>query len=86
MSPKQITRLGLIVAVVSLIGIIPMVFLGEALGWLAWWPALGFGLALLLFVAAYSKGAYLTAQRRADMVDMLNDCYSGTTEKSSGVR
>ena len=53
---------------------------------MAWWPALGLGLALLLFIAAYSKGAYLTAQRRADMVDMLNDCYSGTTEKSGEVR
>lgn len=86
MSPKQITRLGLIVGVVSLIGLIPMIFLSATLGWLRWWPAVGLGLALLLFIAAYGKGAYLAAQRRADLVDMLNDCYTGTTGKSGEVR
>jgi hypothetical protein len=85
MSPKKITRLGLMVVVVSIIGIIPMIFLRSGLGLLSWWPAAGLAVGLLLFVAAYIKGAYLTAQRRAEMVDMLNDCYSGTTEKRERV-
>ena len=85
MSPKKITRLGLMVAFVSMIGIIPMIFLRPSLGLFGWWPAAGLALALVIFVAAYTKGAYLTAQRRADMVDMLNDCYSGTTEQREKV-
>ena len=82
MSPKQITKIGLIIGLPSLLGVIPMIISQPAWGLLTWWPAMGLGLALLLFAAAYSKGAYLSAQRRADMVDMLNDCYQGTIEKA----
>ena len=82
MSPKQMTRLGLIIGAISVVGIVPMVWLRPDVGLLTWWPALGLGLAMLLFVAAYLKGAYLVAQRRAEMVDMLNHCYNGTERGS----
>ena len=45
-----------------------------------WWPVVGLGTSFLLLVVAFLYGAYLTAQRRAEMVDMLNDCYSGSTQ------
>lgn len=78
MSPKQITRLGIIIGGISIVGILPTLLLsGSALGLLVWWPAWGVMIALLLFVAAYLRGAYLMAQRRVEMVDMLNDCYNG---------
>ena len=76
-SPKQITRLAVIIGGISLLGIIPMVGLRPAWGLLSWWPALGLGLALLLLVVAYAKGVYLAGQQRAAMVDKLNDCYRG---------
>jgi len=81
MSPKQMTRFGLIVGTISVVGIVPMVWLQPDMGLLTWWPVPGLGLAILLFVAAYLKGAYLVAQRRAEMVDMLNDCYNGTERR-----
>jgi hypothetical protein len=49
-------------------------------GMLSWWPALGLGLSLLLLIVSFLKGAYLSAQKRVDMVDMLNDCYTGVPE------
>jgi hypothetical protein len=80
MSPKKITRLGLIVGGVSLLGGPLMLLAQPEWGWLGWWPVLGLLLALLLFITAFLKGAYLAAQRRVEMVDMLNDCYSGKPE------
>lgn len=82
MSPKKITRLALIAAGISLSGILVMAVARPEWGWLNWWPALGLGLALLLLIAAFLRGAYLSAQKRADMVDMLNDCYTGVQERS----
>ena len=81
MSPKKITRLGLIVGGFSLLGGPLMLLMAQpGSGWLGWWPILGLLLALLLFISAFLKGAYLAAQRRVEMVDMLNDCYSGKPE------
>ena len=84
-SPKQITRLALIIGGISIVGIIPMAFLRPNWGTFSWWPAMGLGLALLLLVVAYTRGAYLATQHRAAMVDKLNDCYMGvsTTEEDT---
>lgn len=83
MSPKKITRLGLITGTVSLLGGAAMLLVAQPQwGWLNWWPLFGLLLAFLLLLAAFVKGAYLTAQRRVEMVDMLNDCYSGKPEKA----
>ena len=84
-APKQITRLGLIVGLISLIGIIPTLFLSDTLDNLRWWPAVGLGLAAIFFSTALVRGAYLSVQRRVEMVDMLNDCYQGN-EQSDEVR
>ena len=78
-SPKQITRLALIIGGISIVGIMPMVLLRPNWGAFNWWPAMGLGLALLLLVVAYARGAYLAAQHRAAMVDKLNDCYMGVS-------
>jgi hypothetical protein len=78
-SPRNITRLALIIGSISILGIIPMVVLHPDWESLAWWPAMGFGLALLLLIVAYARGAYLAAQHRAAMVDKLNDCYRGVS-------
>jgi hypothetical protein len=77
MSPKRITQSALSVGGVSLIGFPLMWFVRPDLGWLNLWPLLGLGLAMLLIVVAYLRGAYLVAQKRVHMVDMLNDCYQG---------
>ncbi|HXV96991.1 MAG TPA: hypothetical protein VEC93_01105, partial [Anaerolineae bacterium] len=82
MSPKKITRLGLIVATVSVVGMIVMALVGPEWGWLNGWPAIGFGLAVLLLIVSFLRGAYLTAQRRVEMVDKLNDCYTGVPASS----
>ncbi len=82
LSPKKITQFGVWVGLISVVGIIPTIFLN--LGTLNWWPAVGIGLALILFVLAFARGAYLTAQKRVDMVDMLNDCYQGNSESGVG--
>ena len=77
MSPKKITRLALMVAGVSILGMIVMAVVGPEWGLLNWWPAMGLGLAILLLIVSILRGAYLTAQKRVEMVDMLNDCYTG---------
>lgn len=79
MSPKKITRLALIVGGISLVTLLVMAVAGS----FTWWPVAGLGLALLLLVVSFLRGAYLTAQQRVNMVDMLNDCYHGNSE---GVR
>jgi hypothetical protein len=81
MSPKRITQLALTVAVVSIGGIGAMVVIRPAWGLFNWWPAMGIGLALLLVVVAYTRGAMLAAQKRIDLIDALNDCYAGVPEK-----
>ena len=80
MSPKQITRLAVNVAGISLVGGVVMLIFRPEWGWLSWWPALGLALALLLLLVSFLRGAYLSTQRRAAMVDKLNDCYSGVPE------
>ena len=87
-SPKQITRLALIIGGISILGIIPMALLRLHWGVFSWWPVMGLALALFLLVVAYARGAYLTAQHRAAMVDKLNDCYMGvsaTEEETTAV-
>lgn len=81
MSPKKITRLALIVAVISMVGLVGMVALRLEWGWLNWWPAMGLSLSVLLLITSFLRGAYLTAQQRAEMVDKLNDCYQGVRER-----
>ena len=80
MSPKKITRLALLIAGISIVGMLAMLILRPDWGWLSWWPALGLGLALLLLVVSFLRGAYLSTQQRVAMVDKLNDCYSGVPE------
>jgi hypothetical protein len=82
MSPRKITRLALIIGVISILGIGAMILLRPAWGMLNWWPALGLGLAVLLLIGSFLRGAYLTAQKRVEMVDMLNDCYTGVPANS----
>lgn len=77
MSPKKFTQVALMVAAVSIVGTIGMAVVQPEWGWLNWWPALGLGLSLLLLLTSFLWGAYLTAQKRVKMVDMLNDCYTG---------
>ena len=87
MSPKKITRLALMVAGVSILGMIVMAVVGPEWGLLNWWPAMGLGLAILLLIVSILRGAYLTAQKRVEMVDMLNDCYTGVpAEKDEAMR
>jgi hypothetical protein len=82
MSPKKMTRIGLIGVVVSIVGALVMFVLGPEWGVWNWWPAMGLGLSLLLFVVSFLWGAYLAAQKRAEMVDLLNDCYTGVKERA----
>lgn len=77
MSPRKITRLALGVGSISILGMIVMALIRPEWGMLNWWPAAGLGLALFLLLVSFLRGAYLTAQKRVEMVDMLNDCYSG---------
>ena len=81
MSPKQITQLGMTIAGISIIGAVIMLVLQPNWGLLSWWPAMGLAVALLLFTVSILRGAYLTAQKRVDMVDKLNDCYAGNREQ-----
>ena len=76
MSPKKITTLALVVGGISLIALIAVLVVGV----FNWWPVAGLGLAILLLVVSFLRGAYLTAQQRVNMVDMLNDCYHGNSE------
>lgn len=76
MSPKKITTLALIVGAISLAALIGLLVIGA----FSWWPIAGLALALLLLVVSFLRGAYLTAQQRVNMVDMLNDCYHGNPE------
>lgn len=77
MSPRKITRFALAVGAVSILGVIGMALMRPEWGVLGWWPAFGLGLAVFLLLISFLWGAYLTAQKRVEMVDMLNDCYSG---------
>jgi hypothetical protein len=59
-----------------------MAQVGPTWGWLNWWPAIGLGLAVLLLIISFLRGAYLTAQKRVELVDKLNDCYTGVPASS----
>ena len=76
MSPKKITRTAIIIGGVSILALAIMLITGGSI----WWPIAGFGLALGLIVVSFLRGAYLSAQHRANMVDLLNDCYYGDGE------
>ncbi|MCB0167473.1 MAG: hypothetical protein KDI79_24805 [Anaerolineae bacterium] len=76
MSPKKITTLALIIGAISLVALIGLLVIGT----FSWWPIASLALALLLLVISFLRGAYLTAQQRVNMVDMLNDCYHGNSE------
>ena len=77
MSPKRITNLALIVAGISVVGIIVTLLSRPGWGLLSWWPVAGLGFSLLLIMIALAKGASMAAQRRVDMVDVMNDCNAG---------
>jgi hypothetical protein len=77
MSPKRITNLALIVAGISVLGIIAMLLSRPGWGLLNWWPAASLGFSLLLIMIALVRGASMAAQRRIDMVDVMNDCNAG---------
>ena len=77
MSPKKITRLALFVAGISAVGLGLMTILQPEWGLLTRWPAAGLLLALLLLIVSFLRGAYLSAQKRVELVDKLNDCYTG---------
>lgn len=82
MSPKQITRTAVVVGGVSVIGLVMILVVQPAWGVLSWWPVFGLALALLLLVISFLRGAYLSAQKRVHMVDMLNDCYHSEVPKA----
>ncbi len=82
MSPKKITRMALIVGGISILGMVVMAIAQPQWSWLTWWPALGLGLTVLLLIVSFLRGAYLTAQKRVEMVDRLNDCYTGVPAKN----
>ena len=77
MSPKKLTNLAIILAGISILGIICMVLLRPSWGPLNWWPLGALGLSLLLILMALVKGASMAAQRRIGSVDVMNDCYAG---------
>jgi hypothetical protein len=77
MSPKKITGLALVIGGISILAVLPMVLLGPDWGLMTWWPAMGLGLAGLLLVISFFRGAYLSTQRQVAMVDKLNDCHAG---------
>ena len=79
MSPKRITNLALMVAGFSDLGIIAMLLSRPGWGLLSWWPVAGLGFSLLLIMIAFLRGASMAAQRRVDMVDVMNDCNAGIT-------
>jgi hypothetical protein len=85
MSLRQITRLALVLAAVSIVGMLLMLVMRPDWGLVNWAPALGLGLAILLLVLSFLRGAYLTAQRRVAMVDKLNDCYTGVADTGDSV-
>ena len=77
MSPKELSNLAIILAGISILGIIAMVYLRPAWGLLIWWPLASLGLSLLLIVVALLKGASMAARGRMDMIDVMNDCNAG---------
>ena len=77
MSPKKITNLAVIVAVISILGTIGMLLAAPDWGPFNWWPAASLGLSLLLIIIALIRGIILAAQKRIDMVDAMNDCNAG---------
>jgi hypothetical protein len=77
MSPKKLSNLALILAVISILGIMAMLLFRPAWGLATWWPLAGLGLSFLLVVIALIKGVSMDARRRVDLVDVMNDCNAG---------
>jgi hypothetical protein len=84
MSPKEYSNLGLILASISVLGIIARVLTPSTWGFLVWGPIAGLSLSLVLIVFALAKGASLATQKRMDMVDVLNDCHAGIPRPDDG--
>ena len=82
MSPKKLTRIAIFIGLGSLIGLPAMAFSQPDWGIWRWWPVMGLALAFLLLAVSFGWGAYLSAQQRVEMVDLLNDCYTGNTQSS----
>ena len=80
MSPKKITKIAAILGGISLVGVPLMAVVQPNRGLWAWWPAMGLALAFLLLMISFAWGAYLSAQKRVEMVDLLNDCYTGNAQ------
>ena len=73
MSPKKITRLALIVAAVSIMGMIVMAVVGPEWGLLNWWPAMGLGLAGAVANGFFSTGSVSDCSETSRNLDLLND-------------
>jgi hypothetical protein len=86
MSPKKLSNLALILAGISILGIIAMAFLRPAWGLFTWWPLAGLGLSLSLIAIALVKGASMAAQSRMDMIDTANDCNAGILRRDEAHR
>jgi hypothetical protein len=72
-----LTRLAILIGVVSLISGVVM-WLGQlANGWIMWWPGVGLLLSLGLIGAAFLKGFRQTVEARVAMNDAMNRCYVG---------
>ena len=77
MSPRKLTRLAILVGVVSIISAMVM-WLGQpTIGWLIWWPGFGLLISLSLITAAFLKGFMHTIESRVAMNDAMNRCYVG---------
>jgi len=77
LSPRRLSNLAIILAGISILGIMAMILLRPAWGLFIWWPFAFVGLSLLLMVIALVKGASMAAHRRIDMLDAMNDCNAG---------
>lgn len=83
MSPKRLTNLALIVASISVLGIMLGVLFHPSWGPLNWWPAAGLGISFLLTAVAFVKGASMAAQKQMDLMDRMNDCNAGILDPDS---
>jgi uncharacterized membrane protein len=77
LSPRRLSNLAMILAGISILGIMAMLLLRPAWGLFIWWPVAFVGLSLLFMVIALANGATMAAQRRIEMLDAMNDCNAG---------
>jgi hypothetical protein len=81
MSPKRISNLALIVAGISVLGIMGVLVFKPGRGLLTWLPVMGLGFSFVLLAVALIKGALLAAQQQVDLVETMNDCYAGVLDR-----